>query len=76
MLRVTVWQVCGRLHGGLTPRKVAAFLADRMEEARAYVVQMRNLEKPKADLLALLKKHNPKWTEVMATMLLKAGRQA
>jgi TolB-like protein len=48
---------------------------DRMEEARAYVVQMRNLEKPKADLLALLKKHNPKWTEVMATMLLKAGRQ-
>ena len=48
---------------------------DRMEEARSCVVQMRNLEKSKADLLALLKKHNPKWTEVMATMLLKAGWQ-
>jgi hypothetical protein len=47
-----------------------------MEEARACVMHMRNLEKPKADLLALLKKHNSKWTEVMATMLLKAGWQA
>ena len=25
------WQVCGRLHGGLTPRKVAVFLAVRSE---------------------------------------------
>ena len=31
MLQVTVWQVCGRLHGGLTPRKVAVFLAVRSE---------------------------------------------
>src|SRR5271166_2096962 len=26
MLQVTVWQVCGQLHGGLTARKVAVFL--------------------------------------------------
>jgi TolB-like protein/Tfp pilus assembly protein PilF len=48
---------------------------DRTEEARACVKQMRELEKPKADLLALLKKHNPSWTEIMATMLRKAGWQ-
>ena len=29
MLQVTVWQVYRRLHGGLTPRKVAIFLAVR-----------------------------------------------
>src|SRR5450759_1107746 len=29
MLQVTVWQVYRRLHGGLTPRKVAVFLAVR-----------------------------------------------
>jgi len=46
-----------------------------MEEARTCFMQMPHLEKPKADVLTLLKKHNPKWTEVMATMLLKAGRQ-
>jgi hypothetical protein len=31
MLQVTVWQVCGRLHRGLTPRKVAVLLAVRSE---------------------------------------------
>jgi adenylate cyclase len=46
---------------------------DRMEEARACIIQMREIEKPKGDLLALLKKHNPQWTEIMATMLRKAG---
>src|SRR5579872_173624 len=29
MLQVTVWQVYRRLHGGLTPRKLAVFLAGR-----------------------------------------------
>ncbi len=46
---------------------------DRAEEARACVKQMRELERPKADLLALLKKHNPQWSEIMAAMLRKAG---
>lgn len=48
---------------------------DRMDEASACVRQMRELEKPKADLLALLKKHNPQWSEIMAAMLRKAGWQ-
>jgi TolB-like protein len=48
---------------------------DRMEEARACVMQMREIEKPKGDLLALLKKHNPQWAEVMAAMLRKASGQ-
>jgi len=47
---------------------------DRTSEAHECVRQMLELEKPKADLLALLKKHNPKWTETMAAMLHKAGR--
>jgi adenylate cyclase len=48
---------------------------DRVEEAGECVKQMRELEKPKGDLLALLKTHNPRWTEIMATMLRKAGWQ-
>jgi hypothetical protein len=38
-------------------------------------MQMREFEKPKGDLLALLKKHNPQWAEVMAAMLRKASGQ-
>jgi adenylate cyclase len=48
---------------------------DRVEEAGECVKQMRELEKPKGDLLALLKTHNPRWTEIMATILRKAGWQ-
>jgi len=47
---------------------------DRTSEAHECVRQMLELEKPKADLLALLRKHNPRWTETMAAMLRKAGR--
>jgi hypothetical protein len=36
---------------------------------------MVELERPKSDLLALLKSHNPQWTEIMATILRKAGWQ-
>ncbi len=46
---------------------------DRLDEARACVRQMRELERPKADLIALLKKHNPQWLEIMTAMLRKAG---
>jgi adenylate cyclase len=49
---------------------------DRMEEAGDCARQMRELERPKGDLFALLKTHNPQWTEIMATMLRKAGWQA
>jgi tetratricopeptide (TPR) repeat protein len=48
---------------------------DRMQEARECVRQMVELERPKSDLLALLKSHNPRWTEIMATILRKAGWQ-
>lgn len=48
---------------------------DRVEEARECVKQMRGLEKPKGDLLALLKIHNPQWTELITAMLRKAGWQ-
>jgi adenylate cyclase len=48
---------------------------DRLQEARGCVEQMRKLERPKSDLLALLKSHNPPWAEIMATMLRKAGWQ-
>ncbi len=48
---------------------------DRMDEARECVRQMHELERPKGDLFALLKIHNPQWNEIMATMLRKAGWQ-
>jgi hypothetical protein len=48
---------------------------DRVQEARECIEQMRKLEKPKGDLLALLKNHNPQWTETMAAMLGKVGWQ-
>jgi hypothetical protein len=48
---------------------------DRMVEARECVRQMRELERPKGDLLALLKIHNPEWTEAMKMMLGKVGWQ-
>jgi TolB-like protein len=46
---------------------------DRMQEARECVKKMHETEKPQGDLLALLKSHNPQWTEMMAAMLRKAG---
>jgi len=48
---------------------------DRVQEARKCIEQMHKLEKPKGDLLALLKSHNPQWTETMAAMLRKVGWQ-
>ena len=45
----------------------------RAEDARECVKKMSELERPKGDLLALLKIHNPQWTDLMATMLRKAG---
>ncbi len=48
---------------------------DRENEARECVRQMRELERPKSDLLALLKSRNPQWKEIMATTLSKAGWQ-
>ena len=48
---------------------------DLMEDARACVTQMLEIEKPKGDLLALLKKHNPKWDETITAMLRKASGQ-
>jgi adenylate cyclase len=48
---------------------------ERIDEARECVRQMRELEQPKGDILALLKRHNPQWAEVMATTLRKMGWQ-
>jgi tetratricopeptide (TPR) repeat protein len=44
----------------------------RMDDARACVKQLRELEKPKRDIIAPLKRRNPQWTEKMAAMLRKA----
>jgi tetratricopeptide (TPR) repeat protein len=49
---------------------------DRVEEAHECVRQMRGLEKPKMDLVAPLKIHNPPWAKIMATMLRKVGWQS
>lgn len=46
---------------------------DRPDEARACIKQMHELEKPKRDLIAPLKAHNPTWSESMAKMLRKVG---
>lgn len=48
---------------------------DRREEAHASVMHMLKIEKPKGDLLALLKQHNPQWAKAMAAMLRKASGQ-
>jgi TolB-like protein len=46
---------------------------DKMEEAHRYVEQLRELENPTGDLLALLKAHNPQWSATIADMLRKGG---
>ena len=48
----------------------------RMDEARACVKKMGTLEKPKSDLIAPFKVHNPRWSETMAATLRKAGWDA
>src|SRR5262249_428560 len=45
---------------------------DRLEDARAYVEQMRHLEKP-AGTYAQMKIHRPEWAAEIASMLRKAG---
>jgi hypothetical protein len=45
----------------------------RIDEARAVVTQMRQLERPAGDVFAPLKLYNPQWAEEMASMLQKAG---
>ncbi len=45
---------------------------DRIEEARSYVTQMRQLEKP-PDPYAQMKAHRPEWAAEMQSMLRKAG---
>jgi adenylate cyclase len=45
---------------------------DRLEEARAFVEQMRQLEKP-PDPLAHMKVRKPEWAAEMTLMLRKAG---
>jgi tetratricopeptide (TPR) repeat protein len=45
----------------------------RTEEAQAFVEQMREVEKPSADILAQLKVHNPNWARKMTELLRKAG---
>ena len=46
---------------------------DRVAEARDFVEDMRKLDKPKTDILAPLKRHNPQWADAMALMLEKAA---
>jgi hypothetical protein len=45
---------------------------DRLEEARSFVGQIRQLEKP-PDTLAQMKARRPDWAAEMASMLRKAG---
>jgi adenylate cyclase len=45
---------------------------ERLDEARAFVEQMRQLEKP-PDLFAQMKAHRPEWAAEMTSMLRKAG---
>ena len=45
---------------------------ERLDEARAFVVQMRQLEKP-PDIFAQMKVHRPEWAAEMTSMLRKAG---
>jgi adenylate cyclase len=45
----------------------------RVDEAKAVVTQMRQLERPSSDVFAPLKLHNPQWAEEMASMLQEAG---
>jgi adenylate cyclase len=45
---------------------------ERPDEARAFVEQMRQLEKP-PDLFAQMKAHRPEWAAEMRSMLRKAG---
>jgi hypothetical protein len=47
---------------------------ERLDEARAFVEQMRQLEKP-PDLFAQMKAHRPEWAAEMTSMLRKAGLQ-
>jgi adenylate cyclase len=57
-----------------TLEMLAIFCAavDRLEEARGFVEQMRQLEKP-PDLFVQMKARRPEWAAEMASMLRKAG---
>ncbi len=46
---------------------------DRMAAARQFVDEMRELERPDADVLAPLREHNPQWAAEMSAMLRRAG---
>jgi len=45
----------------------------RMEEAHRFVGELRDLDKPNADVLAPLREHNPQWAAEMSEMLRRAG---
>ena len=57
-----------------TPETLAICCAalERLEEARAFVEQMRQLEKP-PDVYAEAKARRPDWATEMTSMLRKAG---
>jgi len=52
---------------------ICSVALDRMEEASQFVDEMRELEKPAADVLMPLRKHNPQWASQMSAMLRRAG---
>jgi tetratricopeptide (TPR) repeat protein len=58
-----------------TLERVAFFQAalGRIDEARAVVARMRQLERPPADVLAPLIAHNPPWQDEIAATLRMAG---
>jgi hypothetical protein len=48
---------------------------DRLQEARACMEQMRQLEEPSGDALGPLRLRNPNWVDELACLLKKAGWQ-
>jgi adenylate cyclase len=42
---------------------------DRLQDAKAFVAQMRQIETPQGDVFLLLRKHNPQWAEHMNKLL-------
>ena len=45
----------------------------RMEEAHRFVGELRDLDRPDADVLAPLREHNPQWAAEISDMLRRAG---
>jgi hypothetical protein len=54
------------------PLPICCAALERLDEARAFVEEMRQLEKP-PDTFALMKARRPEWAAEINSMLRKAG---